>query len=227
LDPQTVETEVAELLARVRANGVGHDPGASRRLTKYCLALSDWGQAVNLVSRREIPQLVSKHIGPSLGVLLIAEPSQHEYWIDVGTGAGFPGAVVKLCRPDVRMTLLDSVRKKTLFLDDVRVRLEMPDLRVIHGRVEDPGLMATAGSRERYDVILMRAVAPLERSLELIDGIAGRGARLVTFKGPRWEEEVARASESMHRLGWGVECVAEIPWSVGRVLKLVRGGARP
>ncbi|MFH1143188.1 MAG: RsmG family class I SAM-dependent methyltransferase, partial [Candidatus Eisenbacteria bacterium] len=93
--------------------------------------------AVDLVSRGDRAQLPAKHVAASLGALLVEQPQAGSRWIDVGTGGGFPGMVLKICRPDARITLLDSSEKKTAFLERIGRRLQLPDFEVIRGRVEE------------------------------------------------------------------------------------------
>lgn len=223
--------QIGDLLKQAEAHGVRCAPGSSARLEAYCGAVSSWAKRAGLVSKGDLPFLVQKHIAASLGAFLLEAPARDEQWIDVGTGGGFPGMVLKLCCPDLHIVLLDSSRKKVIFLEWVRDKLAVRDLEIIEARVEALGLSEGPdipkaleeghGSR-RFDVILLRAVAPLARALPLIDGIAGTNARLLTFKGAKWEEEVAAASDLLTLQGWSLESTLQIPWAPPKILRFVR-----
>jgi 16S rRNA (guanine527-N7)-methyltransferase len=226
LEPSHWRPELTELLAQVRGHGVECEAGAAQDLATYCAMLARWSSHTNLVSRADVPRLVSKHVSASIGVLLVAKPRQNEPWIDVGSGAGFPGLVVKLCHSPATMTLLDSSHKKTAFLEEVRQALRLTDLDVVRARVEemsgDGDSAENAGDARRFSVILMRAVAPLADSFELIERVSSTGCRFLTFKGPTWEKELAGAGSAMNRRGWVFDGETRIPWTLGRILKFTK-----
>jgi 16S rRNA (guanine527-N7)-methyltransferase len=222
LDPAHWRSELTELLAQAREHGVECEEAAVESLATYCATLARWASHTNLVSRSDLPRLVSKHVSASMGVLLVAKPGRNEAWIDVGSGAGFPGMVVKLCSPTGSMTLLDSSQKKTAFLEEVRRSLQIADLDVVRARVEEVhdagGSEAHAGLARQFSVILMRAVAPLADSFELIERVSSTGCRFLTFKGPSWERELAGAGPAMDKRGWVFDGETKIPWALGRIL---------
>lgn len=225
LQPEHWRPELEELLSRAREQGVRCDSGSAERLAIYCAELARWSARMNLVSRREISQLVSKHVAASMGVFLVEEPRADEQWLDVGTGGGLPGMVVKLCRLGQPIALLDSSRKKTVFLEEIRLRMELADLAVIWSRVEDcaraedPVADVARASLGSVAVMLMRAVAPLSAAFPLIDRLASRGTRLLTYKGPNWERELAVAKPEMERLRWDFVSMTPIPWAPARILR--------
>jgi 16S rRNA (guanine527-N7)-methyltransferase len=226
LEPAYWRPELTELLARTRERGVRCDRGSAERLELYCAELARWSTRVNLVSRRELRQIVSKHVAASLGVFLVDDLREGEQWLDIGTGGGFPGMVVKLCRLSQRIALLDASRKKTVFLEGIREKLQLTDLTVIWSRVEvyanedERGVARPAP--DSIAVMLMRAVAPLSESFPLIDALALPGTRLLTYKGPGWEQEFALAKPKMERLGWGFVSMTPIPWTTARILKFIK-----
>jgi len=112
-------------------------------------------------------------------------------------------------------------------LDILEVRVESLPTRPVDGEQIDPRIL---GGRARggvetpraCDVVLMRAVAPLALSLGLIDSIASRGCKLLTYKGPRWRAEVEAAQRAMDQYGWIFVEAREIPWALARILILTR-----
>lgn len=226
LEPAYWRPELTELLAQTRERGVRCDNGSVERLDLYCAELARWSMRVNLVSRREIGKLVSKHIAASMGVFLVDDPREGERWLDIGTGGGFPGMVVKLCRLGQQIALMDSSRKKTVFLEGIREKLQLADLTVIWSRVEEYANQEERGgarpARDSFAVMLMRAVAPLSESFPLIDALALPGTRLLTYKGPDWEQELAIAKPKMEQLGWDFASMTPIPWTTSRILKFTK-----
>jgi len=209
--------EIDELLASAGAQGLTVDSQAPARLLSFCLQVNADARITGLVSKADLPLLVRKHVAASLGVLLVEEPSPRKRWIDVGSGGGFPGMVVKICRPDARIVLLDSSLKKTEFLSRAGKTLSLDGMEVVRGRVEK-----TPAGSPGFDVILMRAVASLSESLRLLNGIAILGTKLLTYKGLAWDKELKEANEAMGVLGWQFEGIHPVPWAPSRILKLVR-----
>lgn len=226
LEPSHWHSQLSELLAQTREHGVQCDDGSVERLAQYCVELVRWSARMNLVSRRELQHLVVKHVAASMGVLLLEDPHCDERWVDVGSGGGFPGMVVKLCRPCQQITLMDTSRKKTQFLEAVGKQLHLDDLAVVWARVEEHrpvGFAASSGGVEgAFSVVLMRSVAPLRKSFLLIDPITSSGSRFLTFKGPAWERELAAAGTELVRLGWAFDSMISIPWAVARILKFTK-----
>ena len=232
-----------DVLQRVSACGVVIDPEGAVRLETYCRLVQEWSERAGLVSPNDLQEFAGKHVAASLGPLLVAPVRADSNWVDVGSGAGLPGMVIKICRPELEMTLIDSSRKKTIFLEGVRDRLGMNGLRVLQARVESvvwgesgdvvPGHPALARASTTlepgrpYDVVLMRAVAPLARSLPLLNGIAASGCRLVTFKGASWRSEVEAARVQMEQTGWVLVEARQIPWAAPKLLVLERHQSLP
>ncbi len=119
--------------------------------------------------------------------------------IDVGTGAGIPGIVLKIALPDLHMTLLDSIQKRTNFLIEVVNELELTGLEVVNGRAED--LAQESAYREKYDLVVARAVARLAELAELTIPFANIGGTVILPKSKGVEDEVAEASAAAEILG--------------------------
>lgn len=140
----------------------------------------------NLLSQRALDELEERHIGESLA-FAGSLPSDADV-LDLGTGGGFPGMVVAIARPDLRVTLLDSTTKKIDFLRAFSQERGL-DVRLLDGRAED--LQAShAGS---FDVVTARAVAPLERLIGWSLPFLRPGGLLYAIKGERWREELQTA----------------------------------
>ena len=128
--------------------------------------------------------------------------------IDVGTGAGIPGMIMKIALPDLQMTLLDSIGKRTNFLIEVANELELTGLEVINGRAENLG--QERGHREQYDVVVARSVARLAELAELTIPFAKIGGTVILPKSQGVQDEVAEAAAAAEVLGAAPAVTLEI-----------------
>lgn len=189
MDAVSRETATA-LLARVP------DPEA---LQRYHDLLATVGVERGLVGPREAPRLWERHIAncaapviPSPG--LVAADSTV---IDVGSGAGLPGLVWGICRPDLSVTLVEPLLRRATFLSDVVTELSLQNVRVVRSRAED------LPDDLRADVVTARAVAPLDRLAGWTLPLCRPGGRLLAFKGRSASEELRQAAPALTRLGGG------------------------
>ncbi|MCK4410152.1 MAG: 16S rRNA (guanine(527)-N(7))-methyltransferase RsmG, partial [Candidatus Eisenbacteria sp.] len=154
-------------------------------LTVYGQAILRGSKDVNLVSRRSLGSL-GEHFVDSAALLSFVDPGQGSLG-DLGSGAGFPGVVVAIMRPRVSVTLVDSRRSKVVFLKNVRRRLGLDNVTVVHGRLEE------LRGRVQFDVATARALGSAEAALAPCLRLVAPGGKLVLFKGPLWSDEVERA----------------------------------
>jgi 16S rRNA (guanine527-N7)-methyltransferase len=172
-------------------------------LGRYGDLLERWSGRANLVGDASSETVQRRHflesiaLGAALREREVLRPASAV--IDVGAGAGFPGLVLKIVWPGIRLALLEATAKKTAFLAAVVDTLALDDVRVITGRAEDAA--HNPELRGAYDLVVARAVAPLPALLELTLPFAKVGGRVVTPKGARAEAEVAAAAEALRTLG--------------------------
>lgn len=168
----------------------------------YRVELLDWNRRVNLTAVTDPSEVELRHFADSLtcfiglDAMLRQRPTARV--IDVGSGAGFPGLPLKLARPDMRLTLLDSVGKKTAFLDHMVARLGLQDVEVVTVRAED--LARSAQHRDGYDAAVSRAVAALPVLLELCLPFLRPGGRLVAIRRGDLAQQQAKAARAVHEL---------------------------
>lgn len=153
----------------------------------------------NLLSRRGLDELESRHIAESLGVAATL-PAQPHTVLDLGTGGGFPGLVVAIARPDLRVTLLDATRKKIEFVARIARELALP-VQVAHGRAEQ---LVHSRPDLRVEVVTARAVAPLERLVPWAIPFLRPNGQLWAIKGRQWEDELRDAAPILQRSGAAV-----------------------
>ena len=133
-----------------------------QKLEKYYELLIEWNQKMKLTGITEKEQVYLKHFYDSLTLTKIVDLNQNLSLVDIGTGAGFPGMVLKIVFPNLKVTLIDSLNKRIEFLKFVIKELELKDIEAIHTRCEEYGIK----NREIFDIATARAVAPLNILLE-------------------------------------------------------------
>jgi len=174
---------------------------------KFTELLLEWNAKFNLTRITDPAEIAVKHYLDSVSLLKFVEIPVGAKVIDVGTGAGLPGLPLKIVRPDLEMTLLDSVRKKLTFLQVVVDELELRKSELVHGRAEDVG--RTPAYREQYDFSISRAVARLNVLAELCMPFCKVDGSFVAYKGPDVREEVQEAERAIGLLGGRLEAVHE------------------
>lgn len=133
------------------------------QLEQYYELLNLWNEKINLTAIINKKDVYLKHFYDSLTINRIFDLNQNVHLCDIGTGAGFPGIVLKILFPNLKITLIDSVLKKVNFLNEVINNLDLKDIEAIHGRVEE----FAQNNLEKYDIVTSRAVASLNTLLEL------------------------------------------------------------
>ncbi len=187
------------------AFGVRLDERQLDAFDRYTELLLEWNQKFNLTRITEPGEIAVKHYLDSLSLLEFAQIPDGSSLIDIGTGAGFPGIPLKIAIPGLKLTLLDSVRKRLAFLEAVVQELGLSDVQIVHGRAEDFG--QDRAFRARYDFSVSRAVARLSVLCELCMPFCRVGGRFIAYKGPDVDEEVAEASKAIRVLGGKLESV--------------------
>jgi len=216
-EPASPDGELTELV-------LGPAPEAVRSVfgdraldaTRYAEILAGAGVTRGLLGPREVPRLWERHI---LNCAVVGELLPADIQVcDVGSGAGLPGIVLALARPDLSVTLLEPLLRRTLFLDEVIDLLGLDNVRVLRGRAEE------FAGKERFEVVTSRAVAPLDRLAGWSLPLLKSGGEMVALKGGSAEAELTESAELLAKLGatrWSVQTVGagivEPPTTVIRV----------
>lgn len=183
--------------------GLVPDDGAVGRFESYYRLLSERNKVMNLTAISGETETAQLHFLDSAAVLTLENFSGVSV-IDVGTGAGFPGLPMKICRPDINLTLLDSLRKRVDFLSEVCAQLGFEDVSCIHARAEErPDL------RESFDFAVSRAVARLNLLCELCLPFVRVGGAFIAMKGAEARSEANEAGRAVSILGARIERICE------------------
>lgn len=188
---------------------------------RYAGLLAEWNQKINLTAILEPEEICIKHFLDSVLLLSAAEPEAGASLIDVGTGAGFPSVPCKILRPDLRLTLLDSLNKRVRFLQLLSQELGQENV-AVHGRAEELGRKAEY--REQFDLATARAVAHLRELAEYCLPFVKPGGCFAALKGYEVEEELAQAEKAIRLLGGEVESMKkyDLPQGNRRAIVLIR-----
>ena len=164
--------------------------------------LIEKNKVMNLTTITEINEVVVKHFLDSLSLVKVlseGELSKKLKVIDVGTGAGFPGIPLKIVFPNLSITLLDSLNKRLVFLQEVIEKLELKDIDTLHGRCEDIG--RKEDYREQYDLCVSRAVANLSTLSEYCLPFVKVGGYFIPYKSEKIAQEKEEAEKALELLG--------------------------
>ncbi len=158
------------------------------KLEIYCDYLIEYNKNVNLTAITEPEQIWLKHFADSILLLKYIDIPDNSTMIDVGTGAGFPSIPIKLFRSDIKLTLLDSLNKRIVFLEKLCERLDIK-AETIHGRAEEYGKKEEF--REIFDIVSARAVAAMPVLSEYCMPFVKKGGIFAAMKGPNEDAETA------------------------------------
>lgn len=184
-----------------------------REYEKYYSLLVEWNGKFNLTAITDRSEVYVKHFADSL----LGEPfiPENARVLDVGTGAGFPSLPVKIARPDIKLTLNDSLLKRIGFLREVISELGLTGVETIHSRAED------LTDREYYDCVVSRAVAPLNVLCEYCLPFVKPGGTFIAYKADECEEETAAAANAIAVLGGNAARIEKVRLDENTVRSLV------
>ncbi len=168
---------------------------------QYFKFLVETNEHVNLTAITAEEDVYLKHFLDSILPLLELPAAfvQNARVIDIGAGAGFPSLPIKILRPDLTVTIVDSLNKRIKFLGDLVIMLSLDNVELVHGRAEDVG--QDRRYREKYDLVTARAVARLNTLSEYCLPFAKVGGAFVALKGPRGESELQDSATAIAKLG--------------------------
>ncbi|MGI6295837.1 MAG: 16S rRNA (guanine(527)-N(7))-methyltransferase RsmG [Armatimonadota bacterium] len=178
------------------------------QLDQFARLLVETNKTLNLTRITQPDQIVTGHYLDSLSCLTAVKIKKEATILDIGTGAGFPGVPIKIARPDLDVTLMDSSGKKLKFIDDAIAALGLSDIRTINARAENAG--KDPAHREKYDIAIARALADMKALVELCLPLVKVGGSLIAQKSEASDEEIDLARPLIGQLGGSIEKVSQV-----------------
>lgn len=184
----------------------GVSPRQAEMFEIYAQMLIEWNKKINLTAITEPRDIAVRHFLDSISPLGAAEI--HGEIADVGTGAGFPSIPMKIMRPELRLTLIDSLAKRINFLEKVISELGLENITLLHMRAEDAG--RDKKLRGHFDICVSRAVANMATLSELCIPLLKKQGRFIALKGPLADTELESAKKAIKELGGEIEGINEV-----------------
>jgi 16S rRNA (guanine527-N7)-methyltransferase len=198
----TTPITIAHILDAAHAIDVPLDEAQAGLLLRYRDLLVEWNARFNLTAITDDQSILVRHLIDSLTVLRALPgtgPSTGVSLLDLGTGAGLPGIPLKIACPELDVTLMDSTGKKVLFCEAAIDALQLDRIRAVKGRAEEAAHLPL--HRERYDVVVARALAPMPTLVEYLLPFTRVGGRCIAMKGSDAAQEARQAGKAIRTLG--------------------------
>lgn len=198
-----------EFIKKLSVQNVNLNGVQIEQLDTYASFLKEYNEKINLTAICEYEEVLDKHFYDSL--LLSFNKEIKGSLVDVGTGAGFPGVVLKIVYPDLKVILIEPLKKRCVFLNELIEKLGLKDIEVINSRGEDFSLT----NREKYDFVTARAVSNLNMLIEVCGAMVKIGGYFIALRGLNGKEEIENASLAIKKMGFEVENINEFELNDG------------
>lgn len=175
---------IEEFVNKVEKLGINLTEEQLVKLEKFYELLISWNEKMNLTRITDKEEVYLKHFYDSLTLVKVINLEKIETLCDVGSGAGFPGIVLKIVFPNLKITLIDSLQKRVNYLNEISKELELKDIVAIHTRCEDYARI----NREKFDIVTARAVANIEKLLGFTMHLVNKEGMFIAMKGNIDEE---------------------------------------
>lgn len=218
-----------QLIDYLEKNHIKYDNDMIEKFDAYRAGILQWNEFVNLTAIRDPEEFTIKHFVDSVTCYGLAEYTNAEKILDLGTGAGFPGVPLAILSPDKEFILADSLNKRLKIIQELCESIGIDNVRTVHGRAED--LAHDLHHREKYDLCVSRAVANLNVLSEYCLPFVKPGGFMAAYKGADAESELEQAKKAIKVLG-GVSCRIQDAY-IGeeakehRILLIKKGGKTP
>lgn len=188
-----------EFLRALREYGIELNDNQQAQFFRYFELLVEWNQKMNLTAITDEPSVYLKHFFDSISMAFFIDLKGQKTICDVGAGAGFPSLPLKICFPQLEVTIVDSLNKRISFLENLAEELKLEKVTFIHSRAEDFG--QNKKYREQFDIVTARAVARLSVLSELCVPLVKKGGSFISMKGAAATEELNDAKIAITTLG--------------------------
>lgn len=209
-----------EMSKKSKILGVRFSVEQIEQFYKYMNLLIEWNEKMNLTAITEPKEIILKHFIDSITILKYIDDNSK--LVDVGTGAGFPGVPLSIMNPTLKITLVDSLNKRLIFLQEVVKELNLKNIEIVHARAEEFG--QNKNYREKFDIDTSRAVANLATLSEYLVPLVKIGGKIISMKASNAKEEINDAQKAIEVLGGKIEKIEEfdLPESdIGRTIIII------
>lgn len=209
-----------EMLEKSKILGVRFSVEQIEQFYKYMNLLIEWNEKMNLTAITEPKEIILKHFIDSITILKYIDDNSK--LVDVGTGAGFPGVPLSIMNPTLKITLVDSLNKRLIFLQEVVKELNLKNIEIVHARAEEFG--QNKNCREKFDIATSRAVANLATLSEYLVPLVKIDGKIISMKASNAKEEINDAKKAIEVLGGKIEKIEEfdLPESdIGRTIIII------
>ena len=186
----------------MKKRGIGLNETMKTQLNDYAAYLKEYNEKINLTAITEYEEVLDKHFYDSL---LAAEGPLEGTLADVGTGAGFPGVVLKIVFPQLHVVLIEPIGKRCTFLSSLIEKLSLEGIEVVNARGEDHSL----NHREAYDYVTARAVSNLNALIEVCGAMVKKEGNFICLRGRDGRKEIADAKKAIETMGFEVSFIHE------------------
>ena len=208
------------LLEKASTMGVRFSVEQMDKFYKYMNLLIEWNEKINLTAIIEPNEIILKHFIDSITIL--KDIKDGSTVVDVGTGAGFPGIPLSIMNPTLKITLVDSLNKRLIFLQEVINELDLKNVELVHARAEEFG--RNKKYREKFDVATSRAVANLATLSEYLLPLVKINGKAISMKAGNASQEIEDAKKAIKTLGGNINNIEEfnLPQSdIGRTIIII------
>ena len=208
------------LLEKASTMGVRFSVEQMDKFYKYMNLLIEWNEKINLTAIIEPNEIILKHFIDSITIL--KDIKDGSTVVDVGTGAGFPGIPLSIMNPTLKITLVDSLNKRLIFLQDVINELDLKNVELVHARAEEFG--RNKKYREKFDIATSRAVANLATLSEYLLPLVKINGKVISMKAGNASQEIEDAKKAIKTLGGNINNIEEfnLPQSdIGRTIIII------
>jgi 16S rRNA (guanine527-N7)-methyltransferase len=192
-----------QFVSLLEEKGISLSPQQLSQFDTYYKLLVEWNEKMNLTAITDEEEVYLKHFYDSITASFYVDLNQELTLCDVGAGAGFPSIPLKICFPNLKVTIVDSLNKRITFLQNLASELGLENVHFVHDRAETFG--KNADYREKFDLVTARAVARLSVLSELCLPLVKEGGMFVPMKAAAASEELEKGKKALQILGGKLE----------------------